>query len=142
MRTGYWNRAATQWAKLGCPYEQALAEAESGHEQPLRHALTILHNLGATPAARLVTRQLRQLGARQITRGPRPTTRANPANLTSRQLEVLALLADKLTNREIAERLFLSPKTVDHHVTAILRKLDAHTRKQACTRASELGILH
>ena len=73
-------------------------------------------------------------------RGPRPATRENPAHLTARELEVLALLADGLRNRDIAERLFLSPKTVDHHVSAILRKLDTRTRGQAAVRAVQLGL--
>jgi DNA-binding NarL/FixJ family response regulator len=64
----------------------------------------------------------------------------NPANLTPRELEVLALLGDGLTNAEIAERLFLSEKTVGHHVSAILRKLGVANRVQAVTEAARLGI--
>ena len=78
---------------------------------------------------------------RGISRGPRQTTKANAAGLTRRELEVLGLLADGLRNREIAERLVLAPKTVDHHVTAILRKLDAPTRGQAAAAARRLGIV-
>jgi len=84
--------------------------------------------------------KLRERGALNVRRGHRPATRANPANLTPRELEVLALLGDGLTNAEIAERLFLSEKTVAHHVSAILRKLGVANRVQAVTEAARLGI--
>ena len=73
-------------------------------------------------------------------RGPRRTTRENPANLTARELEVLALVAQGCATREIAERLFLSAKTVDHHVSAILRKLGVRTRGEAGAAALRLGL--
>ena len=72
--------------------------------------------------------------------GPRPATRENPAGLTARQLDVLALLARGDRNADIAAKLFVSEKTVDHHVSAILRKLDVHTRGQAAAAATRLGI--
>jgi DNA-binding NarL/FixJ family response regulator len=75
-----------------------------------------------------------------IRRGPRASTRANPAGLTQREMEVLVLLADGLRNAEIADRLFLTPKTVRHHVSAILGKLDVETRTEAARAASQLGI--
>ena len=75
-----------------------------------------------------------------VPRGPRPATRENPAQLTSRELEVLALVADGLRNADIAERLFLSPKTVAHHVSAILRKLGARSRGEAGALAGQLGL--
>jgi DNA-binding CsgD family transcriptional regulator len=84
---------------------------------------------------------LRQRGARGIPRGPRQATRDNPAILTAREREVLALIAEGLRNAEVAERLFLSGKTVDHHVSAILRKLGVRTRAQASAEAGRLGIL-
>jgi DNA-binding NarL/FixJ family response regulator len=84
---------------------------------------------------------LRERGARDLRQGPRPATRSNPAGLTGRQLEVLALLADGLRNAQIAERLVLSSKTVDHHVSAILRKLDVGSRTEAAAQAGRLGIV-
>ena len=92
-------------------------------ERDLRDALTILHGLGADVMARRVAERLVSLGARNVPRGPRPSTRANPAGLSSRELEVLALIRQGARNAEIADRLVLSPRTVDHHVSAILRKL-------------------
>jgi DNA-binding NarL/FixJ family response regulator len=88
-----------------------------------------------------VARRLRERGARGVPRGPRPATRENPAGLTARELEVLALVAGGLRNAQIAERLFLSEKTVDHHVSAILRKLDVRTRAQASADAVRLGLV-
>jgi DNA-binding NarL/FixJ family response regulator len=75
-----------------------------------------------------------------VARGPRPATRANPANLTARELEVLALVAEGLRNADIAQRLFISAKTVEHHVSAILSKLGARTRSEAARAAARLGI--
>ena len=82
---------------------------------------------------------MRELGLR-VPPGPREATRANPAGLTARQLEVLALLAEGLTNAEIAERLVVSPRTAEHHVAAVLTKLGATTRRDAARRAAELQL--
>jgi DNA-binding NarL/FixJ family response regulator len=106
----------------------------------LRTALDQLHALGAKPAAAIVSRRLRELGERQVPRGPRASTNGNPAGLTNRELEVLPLLAEGLRNAEIAQRLVVSEKTVDHHVSAILRKLGVRTRGQAGLAASQLGL--
>jgi DNA-binding CsgD family transcriptional regulator len=138
---GHWARAAELWAEIGCPYEAALALADADDEHALRRALRELQRLGAQPAATLVSRRLRERGARGLPRGPRPATRRNPANLTSRELEVLGLVAQGLRNAEIAERLFLSTKTIDHHVGAVLRKLGARTRSEASAKAIRLGVV-
>ena len=133
-------RAATLWQEIGCPYEAALALADSGNEKALREALDQLQALGARPAAAIVTRRLRKLGVRGLARGPRSRTRQNPAGLTARELEVLALLAEGLRNAQIAERLIVSEKTIDHHVSAILAKLDVRTRGEASAQAMRLGL--
>lgn len=135
------HEASELWAQLGCPYEQALALADCDDVSAIRKALVILDDLGAVPAAAKVRGQLRKLGAQHVPRGPRSTTRANPAGLTTRQVEVLVLLADGLTNREISSRLFVSVKTVDHHVSAILLKLEASTRHEAVKVAREQGLV-
>jgi DNA-binding CsgD family transcriptional regulator/tetratricopeptide (TPR) repeat protein len=132
--------AAASWDELGCPYDAALALAE-GDDGDQRRSLDRLHALGAAPAARRVARRLRTRGARAVARGPRPSTRANAAQLTARELEVLRLVADGPRNADIAGRLFLSPRTVDHHVAACLRKLRAGSRGEAAARAGELGLL-
>ena len=74
-------------------------------------------------------------------RGPRPSTSRNEAQLTARELDVLELLAEGLRNAAIAERLFVSPRTVDHHVSAILRKLDVQSRGEAVAEAARIGLL-
>jgi DNA-binding NarL/FixJ family response regulator len=99
-----------------------------------------LQRLGASAAAAVVTARLRRTGARGVPRGPRRTTRENPSNLTTREIEVLELLREGLRNAEIADRLVLSERTVHHHVSAILRKLDAGSRTEAVARAGTLGI--
>jgi DNA-binding CsgD family transcriptional regulator len=138
--TGQWEQAARSWAIIGCPYESALALASAGYELDLRRALAELHRLGARPAAGIVTRRLHERGVRGVPRGPRRANLHNPANLTTREVEVLALVAQGLRNSDVAERLFLSPKTVDHHVSAILRKLDVRTRGEASAEAVRLGL--
>jgi DNA-binding CsgD family transcriptional regulator len=123
--------AAARWRELGAPYEAALALADGDDDDDLKQALGELQRLGAAPAAAIVARRLRLRGARGLPRGPRPRTRENPANLTPREMEVLALVADGRRNGDIAELLFLSQKTVSHHVSAILRKLGVKTRGEA-----------
>jgi DNA-binding CsgD family transcriptional regulator len=137
---GDWRATADAWERIGCPYEQALALLH-GDEAAQRAALAQFERLGAHPAAEIARRGLRERGARGLRRGPQPRTRANPQGLTSRQLEVLPLLAEGLHNAEIAERLSTSPRTVEHHVSAVLAKLDARSRAEAVRRAFELGLL-
>jgi DNA-binding NarL/FixJ family response regulator len=137
---GEWAGAAEWWERLGCPYDAALALAGAEDDDALRRALAELQQMGARPAASIVARRLRERGARALPRGPRPTTRGNPANLTSREVEVLALIAQGLSNRTIANRLFLSEKTVGHHVSAILRKLAVSSRGQAAAEAVRHGL--
>lgn len=138
---GEWKRAADLWQQAGCPYEHAAALAESPDPADRLTALAELDALGAEPLARLVRAELRDLGVRHIPRGPHAATRGNPGGLTGRQLQVVRLLVDGLTNPEIADRLVVSVRTVDNHVRAVLEKLDAPTRRQAAARATELGLL-
>jgi DNA-binding NarL/FixJ family response regulator len=135
------ERAAELWTELGCPYEAALALSAADDESAQRRALDQLHLLRAGAAATIVARRLRERGARGLPRGPRPSTRENPAGLTARQLEVLALVAEGLGNAEIAGRLFLSERTVGHHVSAILRKLEVKTRGEASAAARRLHLV-
>lgn len=137
---GDWRAAAAAWAEIGCPYEAAVALAD-GDEAARREALGIFDRLGAGPAAERLRLALRASGVRGIPRGPRASTKGNAAGLTNRQLEVLALMADGLSNNEIADRLFISAKTVDHHVGAVLAKLDAGTRAQAASIAIHSGLI-
>jgi DNA-binding CsgD family transcriptional regulator/tetratricopeptide (TPR) repeat protein len=134
------ERAADLWTKRACPYDAALALAGADDDGALRRALDELQRLGATPAAAIVARRLRERGVRGLPRGPRAATKENPAGLTAREVEVLALVGEGLRNAAIAERLFLSEKTVGHHVSAILRKLDVRTRGEASAEAHRLGI--
>ncbi len=140
MLAGDWRDAATTWERIGMPYEQALALAE-GPEEALREALGILDELGAGPFAAIVRKRLRERGAKGVSRGPRETTRANPQGLTSKEVEVLSLLAFGDSNVQLGRRLHRSTKTIDHHVSSILEKLGVRTRAEAVATAYALGIV-
>ena len=137
---GDWRSAAAWWVEHDCPYDAALALQDGDDPDAGREALTRLLELGATRAASVVTGRLRAAGIRGLPRGPRSTTSANPAGLTAREAEVLEQLAAGLSNRAIAQRLFVSVRTADHHVAAVLRKLGASDRAGAVAAAAQLGI--
>jgi DNA-binding CsgD family transcriptional regulator len=124
-------QADEYWHALGCPYEHACLLAWHGTETEQRRALTSLEQLGAAPAARLLRRQMRVRGVRRIPRGSRPSTQGHPLGLTRREAEILGLLQHGLRSASIAKRLFVSPKTVEHHVSAILAKLGVSSRAEA-----------
>jgi DNA-binding CsgD family transcriptional regulator len=128
---GDWAAAATAWEELDCPFEMGMALLDASDEEPLRTAWQVFDGLGARPAAAMAARELRGLGVTNLPRGPRPSTRVNPYGLTARQQEVLALLAEGLTDAQIAGRLFVATRTVNHHVAAILTKLGVSSRVEA-----------
>ena len=131
-----WAAAGDAFGELGWLYDRALMLSLLDDEGALCEAIQIARSLGAAPLTKRVAARMRELDLR-VPHGPRKTTRANPAGLTARQLEVLALIADGLTNAEIAERLVVSTRTAEHHVAAVLTKLDATTRREAAQRAAE-----
>ena len=141
LADGCWREAAEVWRAAGFRYEYAAALAGSPETDDQLVALAVLDAIGAEPLARLVRARLKRLGVARIPRGPAPTTRVNPAGLTERQVEVVQLLAQGMTNAEIAGHLVLSVRTVDSHVAAALEKLGARTRREASARAGDLGIL-
>ncbi len=137
---GDWERSADLWAKIGCPYERAFAQAH-GDDAAMRAALSGFRELGAKPAATRLAAQMRSRGIAGIPRGPRRGTGEHPKKLTPRQAEVLDLMADGLTNVEIAERLDITPKTAEHHVSAVLEKLGATNRAGAVALAVGSGLV-
>lgn len=116
-----------------------MALADAPDEDALREALGIVIGLEAQPAARVIRQRLRAVGARSIPAGPHAATRERPFGLTRREYEVLGLICAEHTNAEIAARLFISAKTVDHHVSAVLAKLGVPTRA-AARRAARLRL--
>jgi ATP/maltotriose-dependent transcriptional regulator MalT len=135
-----WQAAAESWRKRGCPYEQARALAD-GDAEAQQRALALFDRLGAQPAAMALRRTMRASGLTRLTRGPRSATRGNQFGLTGRQLEILGLLAEGLTNAEIGERLSITPRTAEHHVTAVLAKLEVTSRRAAVRVAQEQQLL-
>jgi len=134
--------AAELWDRLGYRYEAALALMDTNDEALLRDSLTRLSDLGAEMTARLVRQRMRDLGIRSIPAGARTATKAHPRGLTAREQEILELLSQGQSNEEISASLFISVRTVEHHVSAVLGKLGATTRKDAAKEALKLGLTH
>jgi DNA-binding CsgD family transcriptional regulator/tetratricopeptide (TPR) repeat protein len=137
---GDWRGAAAAWEALGCPYETAMALADADDPAALTRGLEVLGRLGAAPMADRVTAKLRRMGVRRLPRRPSRTTVDNPGGLTDRQLEVLRLMVEGHTDGEIAARLHISPKTVGHHVSAILDRLGVEGRREAAHVARHRGL--
>ena len=138
--SGRYVAAAQAWQDLGCPFERAVALTSTGDEASMRQAFEIFTDLGSTPAASKVRQLLQAKGVHvPARRGPRASTAAHPAGLTGREAEVLAALSEGLTNAEIARRLYLSSRTVDHHVSSVLAKLGVSSRTEAARRAAQLA---
>jgi DNA-binding CsgD family transcriptional regulator len=135
---GDWRGAAKLWDEIGCPYDMALALLDSAQETALRRALEICQDLGATVTAAIIRRTMRKLGIRSIPAGHQAATREHPYGLTRREGEILDLICTGHTNAEIAARLVISAKTVDHHVSAILAKLGVRTRHAAAMLAKPI----
>jgi DNA-binding NarL/FixJ family response regulator len=137
---GQWHAAADAWERQSCPYERAEALAD-GDIPAMEEALQVFLTLGAAAAADRVRQELRRAGVTRFPRGPRASTRAHPGGLTQREVEILALLARGLSNPAIGEQLFVSAKTVEHHVSSILAKLEVATREEAVEEARRRGWL-
>jgi DNA-binding CsgD family transcriptional regulator/tetratricopeptide (TPR) repeat protein len=144
-RLTFWRSLATGQGSLCCdprrPYEAALSVLGGDDEAALRAALAEFQRLGALPASKVAAQRLRSLGVRGVERGPRRVTKEHPAGFTTREVEVLVLLVEGLRTVDIADRLVISPRTVDHHVAAIIRKLQVTSRREAVARAVQLGIV-
>jgi DNA-binding CsgD family transcriptional regulator len=140
MLDGDFAAAAAEWRTLGCPLWVALSLAAAPELAGARQALELADSIGA-PAIRQAILADRHARGLPVPRGPRPTSRANPAGLTAREIDVLRLLVDGLSNADVAQRLFLSEKTVGHHVSAVLHKLGEPTRSRAVASAIRQGIL-
>jgi len=127
---GKWAEASEQWEKLKCPYEQALALSD-GNEQAMKKAVEIFDKLGASAASQFIKQKMRKSGIKNIPKGPRQSTKENPSGLTGRQMEILDLVANGLSNSEIGNKLYISNRTVENHISTIFSKLNIHTRTEA-----------
>ena len=128
---GDWRGGGRGWEHIGCPYERAEALSEADDEDARLEALRVFDEFGAARAASHLRRRLRADGVRRIPRGPRAASRSGPAGLTPRETEVLDLIVHGDTNAQIAQALVITPKTVDHHVSAVLSKLGVSSRREA-----------
>jgi DNA-binding CsgD family transcriptional regulator len=127
---GNWLAAAEMWERLNCPYEQALALSD-GNEQAMKKAVEIFDKLGASAASQLIKQRMRKSGIKNIPKGPRQSTKENPSGLTGRQMEILELVASGLSNSEIGNKLYISNRTVENHISTLFSKLNIHTRTEA-----------
>ena len=125
--------------RAASPTRRAEALSDADEEDARLEALARFEELGALRAAANLRRRLRAAGVKRIPRGPRAASRAAPGGLTPRETEVLDLIVRGATNAEIARELVISPKTVDHHVSAVLAKLGVGSRREAGAAAERLG---
>jgi DNA-binding CsgD family transcriptional regulator len=137
---GEWREAAAAWERVGCPRWVAYALGRSPELADGRRAVAIAAAIGAEGGRRAILRDRQRRGL-PVPHGPRSATRANPLRLTRRELEVLRLLAEGLSNPDIAGRLYLSERTVAHHVSAVLQKLGEPTRSRAVAAALQKGVI-
>jgi DNA-binding CsgD family transcriptional regulator len=137
---GAHEEAAAWWRQAGEPFAEAMALADSSLPELRVRGVALLDGLGATGTADRLRVLLRNDGIDEVPARPRASTRANPGGLTNRQLDVAKLMARGFTNAEIAARLYISPKTADHHVSAVLTKLGATSRRTVMMRADEYGL--
>ena len=138
LEAGQTKKAAAFWENQHCSFENALALFE-GNEEDKKNALSIFQQLGAMAVYEKTKQDMRSLGIKNIPRGLRESTRSNPAQLTNRELDVLDLLKKSAQNKDIAEALYISPKTVDHHISSILFKLDVNSTIQSRYRSHAPG---
>ncbi len=134
-----WQVAADAFGDVGWIHDQALMLSLLDDADALLEALRLARQSAAAPLERRISRRMRALDL-TVPRGPLASTRENPANLTDRQLEVLAQLRDGGTNAEIARALDISPRTVEHHLSAIFDRLGVSSRAEAAARSSELTL--
>lgn len=134
------KKAIAIFHENGCKCEEALALL-SGDEEDKKTGLALLQELGANAVFEKMKQQLRNEGVKSIPRGKRKTTQSNPGQLTEREIDIVKLLHQGMQNKEIAEKLFISPKTVDHHISSILYKLEVNSRTKAAKEAIRLGII-
>jgi DNA-binding CsgD family transcriptional regulator len=155
MATGsaaHWGRIADGWDRLGRPYPAAYArwreaellivERDPHAPGAVQRAHAAAAALGATALDREIVALARRVrvdldAARAV---PPPPPRANPFNLTDRELQVLRLLTRGLRNREIGEELYMSTSTASVHVSNILSKLGAKNRVEAAAIAHRLHL--
>ena len=138
---GNHRRAAELWDEAGQPYERALELLESTDASIAFEGLRLLDRTGATRTADLIRHRLRRRGFSSVPRGPRKSAEGAAPVLTDRQIDVLKLIANDLTNQEIADELFVARRTVDNHVSAILSRLGVEGRHEAVAEALARGMV-
>jgi DNA-binding NarL/FixJ family response regulator len=142
MITGAWTEAADDWERLGSPWWAAVSRTYAPELEAARAGASELERMGAVAVRDRILRDRRAQGL-PVPRGPRAPMPGAPVDgpLSAREMDVLGLLVDGLTDAQIAEQLFLSPRTVGHHVSSVLHKLDEPTRARAVAAAVRRGLV-
>jgi DNA-binding NarL/FixJ family response regulator len=150
---GQFQKAVRLYEQLGTPMEMAQSEYRTGvalaragnRDEALRfltNAYRRAKKLGARPLAGRIGERLEALGEKPDERGsPAKSARSTRENLTRRQVEVLRRIAEGLSNKEIAAKLYLSPRTVEMHAARVLDRLNCRSRSEAVRKAGELGLI-
>jgi DNA-binding CsgD family transcriptional regulator len=133
--------AAAEWDRLGAYFDAAMALVFSPLEADVRAAHERFIAMEATASVARARKRLKDIGARVVPSGPRSATKKHPAGLTRREGEILGFVARGATNAEIAEDLFLSERTVEHHVSSVLGKLGTTSRSEARREALRRGLV-
>ena len=132
------EKAADEWLRLGLPFEAGMSLMHAQDGEALGRAVALFDRIGAKPAADLARSRARGIGAEiylpKPKRGPYAAARSHPLGLTQREIQVLDLITQGFGNQDIAKRLFRSPRTVEHHVSAVLGKLNAESRMDVVLR--------
>lgn len=136
---GAWREAADIWRSLGCPFDQGLALARSGDREALTESIAVFERVGAHAAAARSRAELRTRGW-PAPRAPRATTREHPSGLTPRETEVMELLTQGYSDAGIAERLVISRRTAEHHVSSVLTKLGLESRRELLKMGGANGV--
>lgn len=130
--------AAQKWEALGLPFETAFNLMRARQQDSFQKAIGLLEAMKAQPALKKLHTMADQAGVKLESasqkRGPYKAARSHPLGLTAKEQSVLKLICEGLANKDIADKLSRSQRTIEHHVSSVLGKLSAPNRMAAILR--------